>query len=96
MLIHLDNHLIQSFPHTIAHEPQWYEIPFDPALLLGKSWVSVYIRVRDASAAGNYLQVMGDEHSPTRFSVFNFDTVDDLSFDPEVQTGEFMIRLVLQ
>jgi hypothetical protein len=74
----------------------WYEIPFDKTLLRGKDAVSVYLRVQGVSNVGNYLQIWGDQDTPTRHSVLNFETTEDLSPHPGVQTGEYLIRLVLK
>lgn len=92
----IDGHLIQRYTHTISHEARWYEIPFDNTILQGKSSINVYIRVTGASASGNFLQIWGDQDTLTTQSVFNFDVVDDLSFDNGIQSGEYMIRLVFR
>ncbi len=94
--IGIDDQLIKTYEQTVSRTAQWYEIPFDTSLLQGKSSINVYIRVTDVSAAGNYLQIWGDQDTPTAQSVFNFNTTDDLSFDKGIQTGEYMIRLVLK
>jgi hypothetical protein len=91
--ISIDDQLIKRYDYTAPHVGKWYELPFEKTLLKGKSSINVYIRVTGTSRAGNYLQIWGD---PNTHSVFNFDTTDDLSFDEGVQSGEYMIRLVLR
>jgi tetratricopeptide (TPR) repeat protein len=92
----VDNHLIKTFAYTIPRQPDWYEIPFDISQLHGKSSITVYIRTTEASQTENYLQIWGDQDTPTTHSVFNFDTTNDLSFDDGMQTGEYLIRLALK
>ncbi len=94
--INIDDYLIKQYHHIVPRTAKWYEISFDKTLLQGKSRITVYIRVTDASETGNYLQIWGDQNTPTTHSVFNFDTTHDLSFDEGIQTGEYMIRLVLK
>jgi hypothetical protein len=97
-LININNHLIKQYDHTdpVPRNVAWYEIPFDKALLLGKSSINVYIRVRGATLKDNFLQIRGDRDTSIKHSVFNFGIDDDLSFDEGIQTGEYMIRLVLR
>ncbi len=94
--ISLDDVLIQQYTYSISPVRQWYEIPFDTALLQGKSRVHVYVRVAEASTSGNSLHIWGDQDTPTTRSVFNFDESDDLSFHNGIQRGEYMIRLILR
>lgn len=94
--VSVDDSLIKRYNANIPLNTDWYEIPFDKNLLTGKSAVNVYIRVTQASSAGNYLQIWGDQHTPATTSVLNFQTTDDLSLDDGVQAGEYMIRLVLR
>ncbi|PID58900.1 hypothetical protein CSB45_02555 [candidate division KSB3 bacterium] len=94
--IYVNKELIQPLTHSIPHEPAWNEIPIDISLLHGKRAIHVYVRVRNASASGNYLQIMGDHDTPTARSVFNLDATRDLSLDNGIQQGEYMIRLVLK
>jgi hypothetical protein len=94
--ISLDNYLLKTYAYAVPREPGWQEIPVDLALLYGKSFITVYVRTSGASRNENYLQIWGDKNTPTVHSVFNFDTTDDLSFDDGVQTGEYLIRLVLR
>ncbi len=93
--ISIDKHLVKTYDDTAPHIGKWHEIPFEKMLLQGKSSINVYIRVTGATAAGNYLQIWGDQDTPTTLSVFNVDMTNDLSLDEGVQTGEYMIRLVL-
>ena len=75
---------------------KWYEIPFDIHWLHGKSRISVYIRVSDASQRGNFLQIWGSQKTSTSESMFNFETTEDLSSERGIQTGEYLIRLILR
>jgi hypothetical protein len=93
---YLDDHLIRRVKTKIPSFAKWYEIPFDIAFLQGKSRVHVYVRVAEASTSGNSLHIWGDQDTPTTRSVFNFDAVDDLSFHNGIQSGEYMIRLILK
>lgn len=97
-LISFNNYLIQQYNPVlpVPRESTWHEIPFDKKLLQGHSRIHVYVRVTNASGSGKYLQIWGDQDTPTIHSVFNHDTTDDLSLDKDVQTGEYMIRLVLR
>lgn len=92
----VDDHLVKTFAYTVPRQPGWYEIPFEIAWLYGKSSITVYIRTTGASQVENYLQIWGDQDTPPTHSVFNFATTDDLSFDDGIQTGEYLIRLVLK
>ncbi len=92
----VDDVMIAQYDRTLPSQTQWHEIPFDISLLHGKEFINVYVRVRDATASGNYLIIWGDDSSPATYSLFNFATVDDLSYDPDVQQGEYMIRLLLK
>jgi len=94
--ISIDDQLIRQYHRTVPRVRNWHEIPFDKNLLQGKSSINVYIRVTGVSEAGNYLEIWGDHDIPNRHSVFNFNTKDDLSSDEGIQTGEYMIRLVLK
>jgi len=95
--VSLNDHLLKRYAkREIPYVTAWYEIPFDKALLQGEAQITVYIRVTDASANGNYLQIMGDQDTPTTRSTFNFDMTKDLSYDQGAQCGEYMIRLVLK
>ncbi|MCP4396080.1 MAG: hypothetical protein GY801_02045 [bacterium] len=92
----LNEHLIQRLERSIPYEVSWHEIPFDISLLYGKKKIHFYVRVTNASASGNYLQIMGDRDTPTSQSAFNFGNTEDLSLDEGIQQGEYMIRLVLK
>ena len=94
--IYLDNHLIKTYRRTVPRAENWHEIPFDRKLLEGKPLINVYIRVTEASETGNFLQVWGDQETPTTQSAFNFNITRDLSSDEGVQSGEYLIRLVLK
>ena len=94
----VNGHLIKGYDQ---HDPvpriaAWYEIPFDKNLLQGQSSINVYIRVIGASSKNNFLQIWGDQDTPTTRSVFNFETADDLSDANGKQTGEYMIRLLVR
>ena len=94
--ISIDKQLITTYENSIARTARWYEIPFDRAILQGKSSINVYIRVSGTSASGNYLQIWGDQDTQTSDSLLNFDTTDDLSTNDGIQLGEYLIRLVLR
>ena len=94
--ISIDDHDLKSSPPTVSGGRKWYEIPFDKSLLQGKASITVYIRVTGASETGGYLEIWGDQDPPNTQSTFNFNTKNDLSSDQGVQTGEYMIRLVLR
>jgi O-antigen ligase/tetratricopeptide (TPR) repeat protein len=94
--VSVDDHLITQPDQTISLGLQAYEIPFDISLLQGKTQINVYIRVIGALLTGNALQIMGDQDTPTTHSVLNYQTTNDLSSAEGVQTGEYMIRLVLR
>jgi hypothetical protein len=96
--ISINDHLIQQYEYTVPRTSTWYEIPFDTALLAGQSHINVYIRVSEASASRqrNYLQVFGDGGVPTTHSVRNFQITHDLSHFEGIQTGEYMIRILLR
>jgi hypothetical protein len=94
--VSIDDHQIAEYQRTVPRAANWHEIPFDITLLRGKTKITVYIRVLGASKAGNYLQIGGDQDTPTTHSVFNVQTTNDLSPEEGVQTGEYMIRLVLR
>ena len=93
---YLDDSLIKQYDQTVPRQAKWYEIPFDPDLLRGKSQVNVYIRVTGASRSGNFLQLWGDQDTPNHTSSFNFHNTDDLSPDQGIQNGEYLIRLVFK
>ena len=95
--ISINEHVIATYDHNIPRKRQWYEIPFDISLLRGQSHINVYIRVSGASYSGrNYLQIWADQDTPTTHSSFKFHETHDLSDDKGIQTGEYMIRLVLR
>jgi putative inorganic carbon (HCO3(-)) transporter len=94
--ISVDEQLVRRYHHALPSVRNWHEIPFDISRLQGKSRINVYIRVTGASKAGNYLEIWGDQDTPNMQSVLNFNTKDDLSLDEGIQTGEYMIRLVLK
>jgi len=97
---YLDEQLIKQYDATdpIPRTAAWYEIPFDIHLLQGKSnsYVTIYVRVAGVSHVKNYLQIWGTQDEPTSYSVFNFNTTEDLSLEQGTQTGEYMIRLRLR
>lgn len=99
--ISLDETLAHRYEKTAPEYTGWYEIPFHPSLLSGKSHVAVYIRVKEASLRWKkFLVVWGDQHSARTYStlaLINRGAVDDLS--PELegeQSGEYLIRLVFK
>ena len=95
--IYIDGQLIKKYERDIPRQKQWYEIPFDPKLLYGKTFVNVYIRVAEASyRGGNYLQIWADSDSTTGYSSRDYHQTDDLSADKGFQSGEYMIRLLLK
>lgn len=94
--ISINDTVIHTYDHSLPNTVQWHEIPFDPALLRGKTKINVYVRVTHATASANYLMIWGDRSVPTTNSLFNFAMFDDLSYDPAIQTGEYMIRLILR
>ena len=96
--ITIDTQLIRRYsPYApVPRNATWHEIPFDPAILKGKSVVGVYIRVSGATSKDNFLQLLGDRDTIRQSSMFNFQETGDLSQDEGVQTGEYMIRLVLK
>lgn len=95
--IALDDHIITTYDGDAPRQFQWVEIPFERQLLQGKTSVTVYLRVAGASyQRGNYLQVWGDQDTPTLHSSMNAGRTDDLSDDRGIQSGEYMIRLVLR
>ncbi len=94
--ISVDDHLIKTFEQSVSRSAKWHDIPFDKSLLEGKSKINVYIRVNQASETANFLQIWGDQNPPTTQSFFNFNTTKDLSSAEGLQTGEYMIRLVLK
>jgi tetratricopeptide (TPR) repeat protein len=96
--IYINDHLIKQYDQTdpVPYMATWHEIPFDKLLLQGQSRIYVYIRVSGATRPKNCLQIWGDQDTPTTHSVFNFNTVDDLSYADGIQTGEYMIRLVVR
>lgn len=96
VIISLNNHEIIRYEQTLPEPLTWYEIPFDRQLIEGQSKIYVYIRTLGASTSGNYLRIRGDQDRHAETSVFNFLDTDDLSFNRQEQTGEYMIRLVLR
>ena len=95
--IAIDDHVIKTYKRDIPRQKQWYEIPFEKQFFQGKSSINVYVRVSDVSYnGGNYLQIWGDLDTPTIHSSFNSHRTDDLSGDRGIQSGEYMIRLVLR
>lgn len=94
--LYLDEHLIYHYNQGVPRQAKWYEIPFDPALLHGKSQINLYIRVTGASRSGNFLQLWGDQDTPNHNSSFNFHNIEDLSPDHGIQRGEYLIRLVFK
>lgn len=97
-LISINNYPIKQYNPVdpVPRHAAWYEMPFDKTLLQGHSHINVYVRVKGATGKNNYLQIRGDQNTSPKNSFFNFDMKDDLSFDKGVQTGEYMIRLVLK
>lgn len=94
--ISINRHLIASFAQSDFAEERWYEFPFDQTILEGKSRAYIYLRVLNASTKANRLHVYGDQGTPTNCSIFNFLETQDLSYDRNVQTGEYLIRVVLK
>ncbi|PIE35293.1 hypothetical protein CSA56_04750 [candidate division KSB3 bacterium] len=95
--IYIDDQPVQFYDREVPHQKHWYEIPFAPSFLRGKTFINVYIRVDEASyRGGNYLQIWGDQKPATEHSSRDYHRKRDLSDDRELQTGEFMIRLVLK
>jgi hypothetical protein len=94
--ISIDDHLIKQDHQTMPSIRSWHEIPFDNSILQGKSSINVYVRFAGVPKAGKYLEIWGDQDTPTTQSVLNYNTKDDLSSEEGVQTGEYMIRLVLR
>lgn len=92
----LDSHHIATVTGGFPLQPDWYEIPLDTRLLQGKSLITIYLRATGACGPENALQIWGDRQAPTVHSVFNLDTVDDLSIRDGAQTGEYLIRLLLR
>lgn len=94
----IDETVIHEFTPVLSvpRESAWYDIPFDPQILRGKKRIQVYIRVSGASWSGNYLQIWGDQQTSSGRSTWNLDRSDDLSPDQGLQTGEYLIRLVLK
>jgi hypothetical protein len=95
--IALDDQIIKTYHHDLPRQRQWHEIPIEKQLFQEKSRVNIYLRVTNASYhSGNYLQVWGDQDTPTIHSSVNDHRTEDLSRDRGTQTGEYMIRLVLR
>ena len=94
--ISINEHRVKSFTHEIPQRAGWYEIPFDIHLLQGLSKINMYLRVENASEAGNFLQIWGESHTPNSRSTWNFDSTEDLSSEEGRQQGEYLIRLVLR
>lgn len=94
--IWVDDHLLELPRQSFPSFPRWYEIPVDLAVFEGKTAVTVYIRCQSASAKTSALHIWGDQDTPTLLSEFNFQQTKDLSPDPGMQTGEYLIRLALQ
>lgn len=94
----IDDHLVKTYSplDPVPRIAAWYEMPVDLELLRDRPMVSVYIRVSGVSNQGNYLQVWGDGDTPNADSVLNFDRTEDLSFHEGIQSGEYMVQLVLR
>ena len=92
----VNEHLVHEYFYDMPLKADWHEIPIDIDVLRGLSEASVYIRVIGATRSHNALQVWGDADRPTRNSVLNFQMTADVSTAPGIQTGEYMIRLVLR
>ena len=95
--VYVDGQLIKTYDRDIPRRKQWYEIPFDPRILDEKPFINVYVRVEGASYEGkNYLQIWADRDSTTKYSSRDYHQTDDLSSDKGLQSGEYMIRLLLK
>src|SRR4030042_255197 len=87
---------VLTFPAgTIPMIWRWHEIPVDISRLRGKAAVTLYIRANGASENG-YLQIAGDQDTPTRYSMLNFQQTNDLSSEEGAQRGEYVIRFILK
>jgi hypothetical protein len=58
--------------------------------------VQVYLRTSGVNSPEQAPEIWGDTHSPTHDSEYNFRLTNDLSPEADVQTGEYLIRLVLE
>ena len=95
MNVHVNEHYVPIAQYEISSLPEWFDIPIDMNLLYGQSHVTVYLRVMP-SQFGGALEIWGDEDTPTRDSLSNFQEVKDLSSDNGRQEGEYLIRLLLE
>jgi tetratricopeptide (TPR) repeat protein len=96
MKIWLDDHLITLPDDLISVVPTWHEVAFDPAILQGKSHLTISIRGENLCEPDNYLQIWGDQDTPTIHSTWGWKSTDDLSAAPGRQRGEYMIRLLVK
>jgi hypothetical protein len=92
--IGLNEHRLSLPPDRLSVVPEWHEIPVDMNVFAGQRQVTVYVRAW-SSDPENALYVWGDADTPTARSVLNFRQSRDLSPDPGIQRGEYLIRLVL-
>lgn len=93
--INLDRHPLQTSDKVIS-VLRWYEFPLDLSFLQGKTQAACYLRLAFISAQGVELHILGDQDTPTSTSMFNYQETEDLSADEGVQTGEYLMRLVLK
>lgn len=82
--------------YALPQSPAWYEIPLEMSLLEEHPAIQVYLRARGVNSPEHAPIIWGDAHSPRRDSEYNFRRTDDLSSEAGPQTGEYMIRLILE
>jgi hypothetical protein len=80
----------------LPHSPAWYKIPLTMSLLEENPIIQVYLRTSGVDSPEQAPEIWGDAHSPTHDSEYNFRRTNDLSSEAGTQTGEYMIRLVLE
>lgn len=91
----LDDHPIALASGSLPQTVQWYNIPIPKRWLEGKRKITVYLRVKGTVVTGSLGQIWGDQHTPTTSSTLNWNVTSDLSPASGVQTGEYLIRLML-
>lgn len=93
--IGVNEHRFTVDARNISNQAQWQSVPISLEWLKGQSIVNVYIRA-SAPAPGGFLEIWGDPTTPGVYSLRDFRQKRDLSLENGGQTGEYLIRLVLQ